>query len=303
MVVLGAAADHGFMTVVEREGVLVTEAGRRVGWMTRGVGGGRPVGYLHGQPGSRRDLSALFGEEVLERHGWWMFAIDRGGYGETDPAGLDRRVVAADLLAVADHVGVDTFGIVAASMGATYALAAAATSDRVERIVLVSPNALPYDDLEIEAALSEAERADLALLRGPAETAEQEYADAVRSFLDDPVAAVHHLVEDWPAAERALAHSAWGEGAARSFSFGLSRGHTGYLEDGLRTLRPLEFDLGDVRCPVRAVHGTDDDLEPFANLLRLAERLEDCRVVALHGMKHFGPWLWPDLVPSLMRGA
>ncbi len=297
------ATDDDDMAVHEREGVLESGAGRRIGWMTRGVEGGRPIGYLHGQPGSRRDVSALFADVVLERHQWWLFSIDRGGYGDTDPAGMDRRVIAADLLRVADHLGVSSFGLVAASMGAPYALAAAAADERIERLVLVSPHALPYDDPAIIALLSKAERSDLDLLRGPVDEAEAEYAASVASLLADPVAAVRHLVEDWPAPERALAAGPWGELAAASFAFGLSHGHTGYFEDGLRTLRPLEFDLAAVRCPVRAVHGTEDDLEPYPNLLRLAGRLEDCRVVALPGLKHFGPWLWPDLVPSLMTGA
>ncbi|MFZ2015476.1 MAG: alpha/beta hydrolase, partial [Nocardioides sp.] len=76
----------------------------------------------------------------------------------------------------------------------------------------------------------------------------------------------------------------------------------GLLEDGLRTVSPLEFDLSDVRCPVRAIHGTIDDLEPYANLERLAAQLADCAVVALPGMGHFGPWLWPDSIMGLLSG-
>jgi pimeloyl-ACP methyl ester carboxylesterase len=64
----------------------------------------------------------------------------------------------------------------------------------------------------------------------------------------------------------------------------------------------LEFDLADVRCPVRAIHGTIDDLEPYANLERLAAQLADCAVVALPGMGHFGPWLWPDSIMGLVSG-
>jgi pimeloyl-ACP methyl ester carboxylesterase len=89
---------------------------------------------------------------------------------------------------------------------------------------------------------------------------------------------------------------------AESLSFGLAAGHAGLLEDGLRTVSPLEFELPDVRCPVRATHGTIDDLEPCANLERAAARLTDCVVVALPGMGHFGPWRWPDSLFGLVTG-
>ena len=67
-------------------------------------------------------------------------------------------------------------------------------------------------------------------------------------------------------------------------------------------MSPLDFDLADVRCPVRAIHGTIDDLEPYANLERLQARLADCVLVALPGMGHFGPWLWPDAIFGLLTG-
>ena len=94
----------------------------------------------------------------------------------------------------------------------------------------------------------------------------------------------------------------WVDAIAGSVPFGLATGHVGLLEDGLRTVSPLEFDLSDVRCPVRAIHGTIDDLEPYANLERLAAQLADCAVVALPGMGHFGPWLWPDSIMGLLSG-
>jgi hypothetical protein len=86
---------------------------------------------------------------------------------------------------------------------------------------------------------------------------------------------------------------------AASVTFGLARGHRGMLDDGIRTVMPLEFDLSEVRCPVRATHGTIDDLEPCANLERAASQLADCVVVARAQMGHCGPWLWPDTVFAL----
>lgn len=295
------------MAFIEREGVLTTSAGRRIGWLERGVEDGRPVGYLHGQPGSRRDVR-LFDEERLMRHGVRLMGIDRAGYGESDPAGLDRRDVAADLLAVADHLGVADFEVMAASMGAIYALAAAAMApERITRVVLISGHVLPYDDAEVEAALSEAEQADLALLReGPLERTEAEYAAAAAAAADveGSMRLLQELAATMSGPERTVVGDpAWGRIVVESFAFGLGAGHRGYLDDGLRTIRPLEFEMADVRCPVRAVHGTIDDLEPYANLLRLQPMLSDFAHLAIPGMGHFGPWVWPDLPFAVLDGA
>lgn len=290
------------MGVSEEEGVLEVADGRQVGWMTRGVPDGQTVGWLHGQPGSRRDTRALSGE-VLERHGLRLLSIDRAGYGETTPVGLDRRDVARDLFAVADHLGVHELPVVAVSMGGIYALTAAAMEpDRIPRVVMVSGHVLPYDDPDVVARLSAEERADLDLLRGGrSPEAEAEYAAAAAAAREDAVAGVRHLAETMSPREQQLAAGEWGAVIAGSAAFGL-RSHEGFLEDGLRTLRPLEVDLAAVRCPVRAVHGEVDDLEPYANLRRLAPLLADFQVVALPGLGHFGPWLWPDVMLGLLSG-
>ena len=295
--------EHRLMSISEQEGVLEAVNGRRIGWMTRGVPDGRIVGWLHGQPGSRRD-TRVFPDDLLERHGLRFLSIDRAGYGDTAPVGLDRRDVARDLFTVADDLGVRELPVVAVSMGGIYALTAAALSpDRVSRVVLVSAHVLPYDDPAVVTDLSAAEQRDLALLRaGRTPEVESEYAAAGAEVLADPPAALRGLAETMSARERVLAASVWGAVIGASLAHGLSAGHAGYLEDGLRTLRPLEVELADVRCPVRAVHGEVDDLEPYANLRRLAPRLPDCQVLALPGLGHFGPFLWPDVVLGMLRG-
>ena len=286
------------------EGVLATMTGRKIGWMLHGPADGRVVGWFHGQPGSRYDVTAL-SEETLTRYGVRMLAIDRAGYGETTPVGLDRRLVAQDLLTVADHLGVGEFPVMAVSMGGIYALALAATApERVSKAVLISGHVLPYDDPAIIAGLSEAEQADVGrLVGGRTAELEAEYAAGAAAMLEDPEGMIRQLAAGWAPKERALVETPFVSAVARSVAFGLSTGHTGLLEDGLRTVSPLEFDLADVRCPVRAIHGTIDDLEPYANVERMSARLHDCVVVALPGMGHFGPWLWPDAIFGLLTGA
>ena len=291
------------MEYLEDEGVLAAPDGRAIGWMLRGPAEGRVVGWFHGQPGSRRD-QLVFSAETLSRHGIRLLSIDRAGYGETSAAGSDRRDVARDLLTVADHLDVREFPVMAVSMGGVYALALAAIAPaRITKAVLISCHVMPYDDPEIVAGLSEAEQADvLALQGGRAEELEAAYAAVAAQVASDPVRLLNELAEGWGRREQSLVRTPWATAVAESIAFGLAPGHRGMLDDGMRTVRPLEFDLSDVRCPVRAIHGTIDDLEPYANLERAAALLADCVVIALPGMGHFGPWLWPDALLGLLAG-
>ena len=291
------------MPLARSEGVLTTPEGRRVGWLRLGDPALPSVGYWHGQPGSRRDVLAF--EDTIERYGLSVFSVDRAGYGETDPLGLDRREVARDLLMVADHLRVGSFAVMGVSMGAVYALATAALApERVTRVLMVAGHALPYGDEEVVAALSDSEQADVAMLRdGRTPELERAYADGAAAVVADPLGLLHRLAEHWHPREQALVSRPWAGLVADSLAFGLAPGSEGYLQDGLRTVRPLEFDPADVRCPVRAVHGSIDDLEPLANLERLAAQLSDVQLVVLPGLGHFGPWLWPDLFGALLTGA
>lgn len=290
---------------MESEGLIEVGNGRRVGWLLRGPEDGRPAAWLHGQPGSRIDIRAL-SDDVLERWGLRLLAIDRAGYGETTAVGLDRRDLVRDLFAVADHVGWQQFPVIGVSMGGVYSLTAAALEpDRVSGVVLAAGHVLPYDDPTVNADLSQAEQADLELLVQGPDVAGPAYAEAVAGMLQDPAGMIVAMTQDWSAEEQAIAASDFGAAIGDSVAFGLSAGHQGLLEDGLRSIRPLEIDLADVRCRVVAIHGDRDDLEPYANLQRLLPQLADARSIVLPGLGHFAPWVWPEIplaVLSTMAG-
>jgi pimeloyl-ACP methyl ester carboxylesterase len=81
--------------------------------------------YFHGFPGSRCEAGFL-SPALLQQHHARCIAIDRPGMGDSghDP---NRRILdwPADVLAVADHLGVEEFYIVAVSGGGPYGLACA----------------------------------------------------------------------------------------------------------------------------------------------------------------------------------
>lgn len=72
------------------------------------------------------------------------------------------------------------------------------------------------------------------------------------------------------------------------------------LEAELDRLAP---ELPRLRCRVEAIHGTRDELVPFANTDYLRRRLEnaDLKIVALSGADHFLPWSHAATILSAVR--
>lgn len=113
--------------------------GRRMSLAEYGDATGLPVIALHGTPGSRLKFSSI--APSATRHGLRIIAPDRWGYGDTD--GVRRPSLAgyaADILELADHLGIDRFALLGISGGGPYAAAAASIAgERLARLALVSP--------------------------------------------------------------------------------------------------------------------------------------------------------------------
>lgn len=125
---IGASAAHGRM--IEARG------GRRVHVIEAGEGA--PVVFLHGSGTS--SLSALSLLEYLEDVR--IIAVDRPGYGLSDPVGVPRerfREAAVEFLdETVDELRLESFALAGGSMGGTWALwYALARPERVRRLALL----------------------------------------------------------------------------------------------------------------------------------------------------------------------
>ena len=277
--------------------------GRRVGYLARGPRDGRPVLYLHGAPGSRREQRIL-PDQVLQRFRVRLVSVDRAGYGATDPQAGGRPGRVRDVVTVCDALGIDRFPLVAVSSGGTYALTLAAQEpDRVERVVLSSAQ-MPYDDEDALSDLQPGQRAELVSLRaGRSPDLEREYTEARSALLADVLDGMAEPMATLSARERDWFAQPWVQQVlVEDVAEGVRTSIEGYLEDGLSVVRPFEVDLAAVRAPVRAVHGSADDWEPLANLRRTLAALADAQLFVLDGLNHFGPLLYPDLIVSLAVG-
>jgi pimeloyl-ACP methyl ester carboxylesterase len=258
---------------------LATSAGRTLGYELVGPVDGDPVVAMHGTPGSRvtrfpiGDPYAAAGVRVLR--------FDRGGYGlSTRVPGRSVRDCAADVVALADHVGWEHFAITGASGGGPHALAVGVLlPERVTR-VLVERSLAPFD-------------ADgLDWYEGMADGNVQEFRaaergeDAVRSVVEREAAAlleqiagdaIELLGDGYELAEAdaaAMAVEAVARELRRTLREALRPGVDGWVDDDMAFVRPWGFEPGAVTVPVMVRYGAADTLVPAGHGRWLAAHID-----------------------------
>jgi pimeloyl-ACP methyl ester carboxylesterase len=104
--------------------LLTLPDGRRAQLWQGGAQHGTSVFFFHGCPDTRH--AAFSGDAAARRLCLRLVAVNRPGYGRSDPAESGHLSVADDTLAVADLLGIDRFAVLGMSVGGPYALACAA---------------------------------------------------------------------------------------------------------------------------------------------------------------------------------
>jgi pimeloyl-ACP methyl ester carboxylesterase len=259
------------------EGTVAVAGGRRVGFGVTGDPGGRPVLWSHGGGGSRR--LALGTPEEQAAAGVHMVTVERPGFGLSDDRpGWTLLDCAADVAAVADHLGIDRYVAGGVSAGARIALACGAAGDpRVAAVGVacgvLPPGCYPADDLVALAA------------RDPA-AAERE----VRAYAERTAANIEAAVDamgrrpppDGPVYARPEVRRQF----LATLGEGYRAGPAGAARDILLGNLPWGFDLADVGPPVRWWHGTDDPLTPGPLLRTAVEGLAHHEVAWYEGEGH-----------------
>ncbi|MDO8465159.1 MAG: alpha/beta hydrolase [Gallionella sp.] len=110
--------------------------GRRLGYAEYGAIEGSPVLFFHGAPGSRHIHADM--ADVATRRGIRLIAVERPGYGLSDPQpGRSILDWSDDIAALTDALEIARFAIIGFSMGSVYALACACSlPERVTKVAL-----------------------------------------------------------------------------------------------------------------------------------------------------------------------
>jgi pimeloyl-ACP methyl ester carboxylesterase len=247
-----------------RDNAITLPDGRRLAYTEWGVSDGRPVLYFHGTPGSRLWCPD---ERATVDAGVRLIAPDRPGFGRSDP--LEGRTFGdwpKDVTALADSLGIRSFGVIGASAGGPYAAACAALiPERVSKAALVSSRAVAeYNWAERPEAIEEwspDERTQFELTRtdpvAAADLAIGQFAAEV-----EPLDAYPEAIHTW--LERAEGDRWFFEDESRTASFDAHIRET--WRQGLSAIRwemvdafqPWGFRIADIRIPVTVFHGGQD---------------------------------------------
>ena len=263
------------------DSTLTMDDGRRLAFCQWGVPAGRPVFFLHGTPGSRL-LRHVVAPGYLD-YGLRVITYDRPGYGQsTRREGAPIAAAAADVAAIADHLGLERFGVAGVSGGGLPALAAAALlPGRVTRCLAIVTCG-PYRSMGVDffnGMPGEVANGWRRLAEQGAPDAESDWsglATAIDAGLPDLADVIDH----------AMLLEALTEAAVQ--------GGAGYVEDELASVADWGFDLAAIRAPTRFVQARDDKSVPAEHGQWFITQVGHAELVWVDG-DHFGPRHEPDM--------
>lgn len=274
--------------------------GRRLRYDVSGAGA--PVFLLHGTPGSR--LGPRPRDSVLYRLGVRLISYDRPGYGGSDrDAGRSVASCAADIAAIADDLGLETFAVAGRSGGGPHAMAAAALLPaRVTRAaVLVSLRPSDADDADWYAGMNDANVREF----GNARTDELKLVESLRLRADrtrrSPGSLLETLRGQITAPDRRVVRDVTFEKLLlETYAEAMRPGPWGWIDDNLALNRDWGFRLSEIGQRVRLWHGADDNVVPASHTRWLAERIPRAEFEIQTETAHFGAMeILPDILSWL----
>jgi pimeloyl-ACP methyl ester carboxylesterase len=263
----------------ERRQMVNAADGRRIGVTIFGPEEGAVIVAHGGTP----DDGRLFPETVDDgtQRGIRHVSYARPGYVDSDRhEGRSVADCAADVVAIADALGIERFHTVGWSGGGPHALACAALlPDRVISAATVA-GAAPHDaeGLDWRAGMGDENIEELGLAeRG---------ADALKPFLEsqaediragspeDLLRILGDLVSE---PDRAMLTGEFAERSHASLQASVSTGVFGWLDDDLAFVRSWGFSLDEIRVPISIWQGREDRFVPITHGEWLAENVPGAR--------------------------
>jgi len=261
--------------------------GRKLAYAEFGPPDGHPVLYFHGAPSSR--LEPLFlGDAELVRLGLRVIAPDRPGMGGSDfQPGRGFSHWPADVVALADALGLKRFSVLGNSGGGPYvAVCAARIPERIHAAEIVSggwrmdwpevTNTLPFVN---RLVMILARRAPFLLgillssMGGITKANRKKELAQLRKRMPPP---------DYAAFESPGRLEAFGESMREC----MRQGARGAVWDLGLYVREFDFRLDEVRMPLVLFHGEQDMNAPIALARRLVAALPVARLVRYENEAH-----------------
>lgn len=244
--------------------------------------------YCHGLPSSR--LEAVLISKAAARLNLHVIAIDRPGYGRSDPQPPSPLCEWSDDLArVADLLGFDRFAVLGVSGGGPYALACGwRLADRVNRITLLCPLG-PVALSHLRQPMSIAARWAFFLSASASRLLPLFYGRLTAALLRlHPTITFSLLKESLPAKDRLqLAQTEAREALHATIREGLRQGGLGPQRDFLLYTRDWGFELAEIKVTVDLWHGSADTVVPPSHSQYLADSIGNANLILIPGEGHY----------------
>jgi pimeloyl-ACP methyl ester carboxylesterase len=268
-----------------REGTVTLSAGRRLGFAEYGVRGGRPILHFHGAPGGRfYDLDRA----ALVHAGAWLLTLERPGIGLSD-AQPGRTLLdwPVDVAEFADHFDLKRFAVLGTSAGAPYALACGhALGARIAAVGLQCPSLGFPDDPSLDSLNPFS--ADIKLYRDDPAAFRAEVMEhgkkRAAEWAGNPDALFDDFDEQLPENDRpffAAGREQWMRILAATY------GTEPPVDEHEIVVRPWGFSPADIKVPVHAWIGAEDQLASLSLLQLCLSRIPDSGLTVYPGEGHF----------------
>ena len=270
-----------------------------------------PVILLHGFPESHRTWRELV-PRLSDR--LRLVMPDNRGFGDSDrPQEVEAyktETLLADLFALAEAIGLDSFALVGHDWGGAIAWAAAIRGDpRVRRLAIVnSPHPLIFQKSLIE---DRAQRAASQYMRAFRDPGFEKFVEGIgfEAFFDKSFRG-HVDLESVPVEERRTYIDQWSRPGALTAMLNWYRASQMVVPPPGITVDIPDWVLRafpKIKVPVRIVWGLEDKALLPVQLDGIGEIGEDVELFPLQGVGHFAPWEAPvqvaePLKPFLLAG-
>jgi pimeloyl-ACP methyl ester carboxylesterase len=260
--------------------------GRHLGYEEHG--GGRPLIWLVGTPGSR--LWQPPDARALAQRNLRLIVVERPGFGDSDPQPA-RRILdwPDDLAQLADALGLERFLCAGTSGAGPYLHACGARLHaRIDRLGVIACFAPFLDGMPLwRRAVLRAARLAPSLVE--------------RALPRDPAAFYRRMTADAPPCDRPIVARIWDAQVAMTAE-ALKQGPRAFVEELILGASPWGFSLEEVRAEVILWHGSEDAATPVEAARRVARTLPRCTARFVDGAGHFLHYdRWGEVLDSLTR--
>jgi pimeloyl-ACP methyl ester carboxylesterase len=279
--------------------------GRQLEYLQTGPDDGPALLFHAGTPNPAVDFSALTGPAT--ELGLRTISYSRPGYGaSTEQPGRTVADSVADVTALLDALGVESFHTLGWSGGGPHALACAALLDQRCIAATVLAGVAPYrapgldflagmDDMNVEEFTAAAEGFDTLTeflqpaAAGIANISGSSMAEGMDSLLSE--------------VDRGALTGAFADEMAEAMRHGLSNGIAGWRDDDLAFTASWGFSLRDITIPVAIWQGRQDRMVPFEHGQWLAAEIPDAQAHLFEDEGHLSltsrlPEILADLLQS-----